>query len=94
MDLNDVLVRPLVTEKTTAQLNGDRTYGFEVGMNANKIEVKRAIEAFYGVEVADVRTLIVRGKLKRRGRHLGKRSNWKKAYVRLAEGHSLPLYEG
>lgn len=93
MELKDVLVRPLVTEKSTTWLGTDRTYAFEVGSAANKIQVKRAVEAFYGVEVEAVRTMIVRGKVKRFGRHFGKRGNWKKAYVTLAEGHNIPLFE-
>lgn len=93
MELKDILVRPLVTEKTTTGLANDRTYAFEVGLAANKGQIAKAIASFYDVEVETVRTLVVRGKSKRFGRHYGKRSNWKKAYVTLAEGHSIPLYE-
>ncbi len=94
MELKDTLVRPLVTEKSTSQLGGDRTYAFEVAIDSNKGQVRRAIESFYGVEVDRVRTLVVRGKSKRYGRWYGKRRNWKKAYVTLAEGHSIDLYQG
>jgi large subunit ribosomal protein L23 len=90
---SDVLLRPIVTEKTTAQLNGANDYAFEVAHDANKVQIKRAIEDFYGVTVEKVRTLIVRGKIKRHGRFYGKRRNWKKAYVRLAEGDTLNVYE-
>lgn len=90
---SDVLVRPLVTEKSTSQLNGPNDYAFEVTPASNKVQIKAAIEAFYGVHVADVRTLVVRGKVKRHGRHFGKRRNWKKAYVRLADGETLNVYE-
>lgn len=93
MSVNHVLVRPLITEKTTSQLHTDDDYVFEVALDASKPAIKDAIEAFYGVKVADVRTLVVRGKIKRHGRHTGKRKNWKKAYVRLAEGSSLNIYE-
>lgn len=93
MDLKDILVRPLITEKTTTFLGNDRTYAFEVGLDANKRQVKRAIESFYGVSVDSVRTLVVRGKVKRFGRHFGKRKNWKKAYVTLTEGDSINIYE-
>lgn len=93
MDMKDTLVRPIVTEKTTSHLGTDRTYAFEVALTANKHDVSRAIEAFYGVSVARVRTMVVRGKAKRFGRHHGKRSNWKKAYVTLAEGQSLNLFD-
>jgi len=94
MELKDVLVRPLVTEKSTSFLGSDRAYAFEVGVDANKIQIKRAVEQFYGVEVDEVRTIQMRGKMKRFGRHYGKRKNWKKAYVTLAEGHEIPLFEG
>lgn len=92
MNIANVLVRPLVTEKTTAQLSAEDV-AFEVALDATKATVRQAVEAFYGVKVADVRTLVVRGKSKRHGRHMGKRSNWKKAYVRLAPGESINIYE-
>ena len=94
MNLSDVLVRPLVTEKTTSHLGSENTYAFEVGIAANKVQIGAAVESFYGVKVEKVRTMVVRGKIKRFGRHFGKRRNWKKAYVTLAEGDSLPIYEG
>ncbi len=93
MELKDTLIRPIITEKSTTFLGSDRTYAFEVGLAANKHQVKNAIESFYGVEVDTVRTLVVRGKQKRFGRHFGKRKNWKKAYVTLSEGHSINIYE-
>ena len=92
MGIQHILIRPLVTEKSTSSL-GAETYAFEVGLAANKLEIRKAIESFYGVSVTDVRTLIVRGKNKRWGRHVGKRSNWKKAYVKLAEGNTLDFFE-
>lgn len=92
MNVDQVLVRPLITEKTTSQLNHPNDYAFEVAVDANKIQIKEAIEQFYGVSVADVRTAVVRGKTKRRGRHAGRRKNWKKAYVRLVEGESIDIY--
>lgn len=93
MELKDVLVRPLITEKTTTFLGNDRTYAFEVGIDANKIQIKKAISQYYDVEVETVRTLVVRGKVKRFGRRFGKRKNWKKAYVTLREGDSIPIFE-
>ena len=92
LHLKDTLVRPLVTEKSTNGLGTDHTYAFEVAITATKPQIKRAIEDFYGVEVDVVRTSIMRGKLKRFGRHIGKRSNWKKAFVTLAVGQSLNLF--
>lgn len=91
MLLKDTLVRPLVTEKTT-NLGNDRTYAFEVVVSADKLQIRSAIEAFYGVKVEAVRTAVVRGKSKRFGRHVGKRKNWKKAFVTLAQGQSLNLF--
>jgi large subunit ribosomal protein L23 len=93
MDLIHTLLRPLVTEKSTTGLASENTYGFEVAIDANKHQIRTAVERFYGVDVAEVRTLVVRGKFKRFGRHAGKRSNWKKAYVTLAEGQTISVLE-
>ena len=93
MKLSDTLIRPLITEKTTSNLGTERTYAFEVGLTANKHEIAQAVEALYGVKVSQVRTIVVRGKMKRFGKHSGKRSNWKKAYITLAQGSTLNLYE-
>lgn len=94
MNIANVLVRPLVTEKTMSQLQGEQTYVFEVALNANKIQIEKAIQEFYPeVHVEDVRTIVVRGKVKRQGRHAGKKRNWKKAYVRLSEGDTLDVFE-
>ena len=92
-ELHDILLRPIITEKSTRLIDDENTYVFQVGLSANKIQVKRAIEALYGVSVVDVRTLRMRGKVKRFGRHYGKRSNWKKAYITLAEGDALNIFE-
>lgn len=92
-ELHDILVRPLITEKGSLLQEGDNTYLFEVGGGANKLEIQSAIERVFGVKVLDVRTCVVRGKSKRFGRFVGKRSNWKKAYVRLAEGDTLNFFK-
>jgi large subunit ribosomal protein L23 len=92
LQMHDVILRPLVTEKSVrgeAELN---TYAFEVGISSNKHQIKQAVEDFFGVQVLSVRTLRQRGKAKRFGRHQGRRSDWKKAYIRLADGHSIDLY--
>ena len=94
MELKDVLVRPLVTEKSTSFLGSDRAYAFEVGVDANKIQIKKAVESYYGVEVDTVRTIQMRGKVKRAGRRMGKRNNWKKAYVTLEEGNTIDVSTG
>lgn len=93
MELKDTLIRPIITEKSTTCLGNERAYAFEVGLASTKRQVKRAIELFYGVEVESVRTLVMRGKTKRFGRYFGKRKNWKKAYVTVADGQSINIYE-
>jgi large subunit ribosomal protein L23 len=93
-ELHDILVRPIVTEKSARLAAAENTYVFEVGHDANKIQIKRAVEMVFGVKVENVRTSILRGKIKRFGRHHGKRSNWKKAYVRLGQDDSLNFFEG
>lgn len=93
-DLFDVVVRPVLTEKTAGVGDGLNQYCFEVLPGANKVEIRRAVESLFGVQVTGVRTLIQRGKTKRFGRFHGKRSNWKKAYVTLAEGHEIDLLAG
>ena len=91
-ELHDILLRPIVTEKSSRLQADENTYVFEVGETANKHEIKDAVEKVFGVRVTEVRTIRVRGKTKRFGRHVGMRSNWKKAYVKLAEGDSLNFY--
>ena len=92
-ELHDIILRPLVTEKSANAESASNTYVFEVGETANKHEIKSAVERFFNVKVEDVRTVRVRGKFKRFGRFYGRRSNWKKAYVTLASGHSLNFFE-
>lgn len=84
--LHQIIKRPLVTEKTSLQKEVGQVVAFEVALNANKIEIKQAIEKAFSVKVKDVNTALTRGKVKRVGRNFGKRSNTKKAYVTLAEG--------
>ncbi len=88
-ELRDIVVRPLLTEKTSLAQEQENTYAFEVGLAASKYQIKQAIERLFGVEVSSVRTVRVRGKMKRFGRYHGKRSNWKKAYVKLADGNTI-----
>ena len=91
METRHTLVRPLVTEKSTTILAVDGAYAFEVHLDANKFDIKRAIESFYGVSVESVRTLVMRGKIKRTGTNTGKRKNWKKAIVTLVDGQSIDM---
>jgi large subunit ribosomal protein L23 len=92
MKLTDVIRRPLITEKTSILREDGRTIVFQVAPQANKIEIKRAIEKLLGAKVESVRTNIAHGKVKRQGRFAGRRSDWKKAYVRLAEGAKMPEF--
>ncbi len=89
--IHAIIKRPILTEKSTALQEEQNTYCFEVDMNANKIEIRSAIEELFEVRVVDVHTCIVRGKVKRFGRRLGRRSNWKKAFVTLHESDTLNL---
>lgn len=92
MNVYDVIRSPLITEKGHAKREAERTLCFEVHLDANKIQIKQAVETVFKVKVADVRTTVTSGKLRRRGRFSGYASDWKKAYVRLAEGQKMPEY--
>ncbi len=85
-DPRNIIVRPIVTEKTADQKEATNTVCFQVARNANKIEIARAVQSLFGVKVVDVRVVSMHGKLRRFGRHFGLRPNWRKAYVRLAAG--------
>lgn len=87
-----VLKRPLVTEKGVAKKDAERTLCFEVASDANKTEIRNAVQTLFKVKVADVRTVTTTGKLRRRGRFAGYRPDWKKAYVRLKAGEKMPEY--
>lgn len=84
--LHQIIKRPLITEKSNLQREAGQTVAFEVAKDANKIEIKQAVEQAFKVKVKDVRTMVTAGKAKRVGRSIGKRSAVKKAYVTLAEG--------
>lgn len=88
-----VLVQPLLTEKITALREKTNTVGFIVHPNANRVQIKQAVEALLKVKVEKVNVLNVRGKVKRLGRFSGRRSDWKKAFVTLKKGEKLEMYE-
>ena len=88
----DVIRRPIITEKTTIQREDGRTIVFEVAMRATKVDVKHAVERLLGSKVSSVRTAISHGKVKRQGRFVGQRPDWKKAYVRLRSGEKVPEF--
>ncbi len=92
MKQTDVIRRAITTEKSTLLREGDQILVFEVALRATKIEVRRAVEQLLGSKVAEVRTSIAHGKIKRQGRFAGQRPDWKKAYVRLRAGEQVPEF--
>jgi large subunit ribosomal protein L23 len=90
MTLYQVIKRPLVTEKGVDKKDNERTLCFEVAADANKTQVKAAVEKLFKVKVSEVRTATFEGKLRRRGRFAGYRADWKKAYVKLKAGEKVP----
>ena len=92
MNVYDVIRRPLITEKGHDKRETENTLCFEVHPEANKIQIKQAVETVFRVKVAEVRTSNYAGKLRRRGRFTGYASDWKKAYVRLQAGQKAPEY--
>jgi large subunit ribosomal protein L23 len=92
MTIYEVIRRPIVTEKGVGKKEAERTLCFEVAPAANKAQVKAAVEKLFKVKVAEVRTSNNVGKLRRRGRFAGYRSDWKKAYVKLKVGQKIPEY--
>ena len=92
-DARQIVLRPLVTEKATTLKDDHNQVSFQVAIDANKIEVRRAIETIFRVKVTGVRTQVVFGKMKRMGRHVGRRASWKKAIVTLGPGSKIDLFE-
>lgn len=92
--LHRTVVRPIVTEKTSAAYQAKGEYAFEVAPNANKQSIREAIERLFGVKVTGVWTMQVRGKPRRVGQSIGNRPNWKKAIVTLREGDKIDVFEG
>ena len=90
MNIHEVIRRPVVTEKGVTAKDEHATLCFEVAPHANKTQVKQAVERLFKVKVAEVRTANMEGKMRRRGRFMGYKSDWKKAYVRLKAGEKVP----
>lgn len=90
--LHQILKKPLITEKSSEMQDAGQKVVFEVAMAANKIEIKQAVEKAFEVKVTNVNTVLMAGKKKRVGRNVGKRSNFKKAYVTLAEGSKIDFF--
>ena len=94
MTNHDIIIKPIVSEKSMDQL-ADRKYTFKVAMNANKIEIKKAVEEIFGVRVEKITTARVLGKVKRMGATSGKRADWKKAIVKLtADSKTIEFFDG
>lgn len=94
MTAYEIIKRPIVTEQSMDQM-ADRKYTFEVDPSANKIEIKKAVEEIFGVTVEKVTTMNMDGKVKRMGMNIGKRANWKKAVVKLAEkSKTIEFFDG
>ena len=94
MDARQIILTPLVTEKTTADREAKNRYCFKVPREATKQEIARAVAEVFNVKVTAVHTMNMEGKEKRLGRNIGRRSSWKKAIVTLAEGHKVEFFEG
>ncbi len=90
----DIIHSPVVTEKTTLQKEIDNQVTFKVDKRANRVEIKDAVERNFNTKVKQVRTLQVKGKVKQRGRIIGKRPDWKKAIVTLMPGQKIEFFEG
>jgi large subunit ribosomal protein L23 len=90
----DIIKKPMITEKSTIQKEASNQVCFEVDRRANRVEIRHAVEKLFNVKVADVRTMQVKGKVKRRGRIVGKRRDWKKANVKLMPGERIEFFEG
>jgi large subunit ribosomal protein L23 len=93
IEAHAVLVHPLLTEKITGLRESTNTVGFIVHPDANRVQIKQAVEALLKVKVEKVNVLNIRGKVKRLGRFSGRRSDWKKAFVTLRKGEKLEMYE-
>lgn len=92
MNLYDVILRPIITEKAVGKKEAERTICFQVKLDATKTDIRNAVEKLFKVKVEDVRTAMFEGKLRRRGRYSGYTSDWKKAYVRLKPGEKIPEF--
>jgi large subunit ribosomal protein L23 len=94
MNPYEIIKRPLITEKSTIQKEANNQLTFEVDRKANRVEIRHAVESAFNVRVLKVQTTQMKGKLKRVGRTLGKRRDWKKAIVTLAKGDNIEFFEG
>jgi len=91
--MREIIIAPLVTEKSSSQMASNNSYTFKVSMNANKIEIKKAIERIFSVRVLSVNTINMLGKPKKLGKYSGKRPDWKKAIVTLKPGDKIAEFD-
>ncbi len=94
MHVEQVLIKPLMTEKSSIETERTNRYVFKVQTKANKYQIRSAVEAMFDVKVVNVRTAILPGKVKRAGRVTKKTSSWKKAYVKIQDGQKIELFQG
>ena len=94
MDIYQVIREPHITEKANLQKTETNQVSFKVHKKANKIEIRQAVETLFKIDVLEVRTMNVKGKKRRVGRNVGRKSHWKKAIVKLAEGKNTEFFEG
>ncbi|MCS7233613.1 MAG: 50S ribosomal protein L23 [Synergistetes bacterium] len=92
-DLHDIIIRPIITEKSFKAMEKERKYTFKVPIDVNKIEIKKAVEEIFKVRVSKVNTIRFRGKPRRLGIYRGRKPDWKKAIVTLAPGYKIPFFE-
>lgn len=94
MHTEEILIKPMLTEKSSIETENNNRYVFKVQRKANKYQIKDAVEKMFDVKVTNVKTAVLPGKVKRAGRLTKKTSSWKKAYVQVQEGQKLELYKG
>ncbi len=93
-EAQDIIISPIITEKSMDLMESNNTYTFKVDKNSNKVEIRNAVEEVFNVKVVNVNTMNIRGKERRIGVHEGKRPDWKKALVKLAKGDEIEIFEG
>ncbi|MAZ49141.1 MAG: 50S ribosomal protein L23 [Halobacteriovoraceae bacterium] len=94
MHLEQILIKPLLTEKSSIETENTNRYVFKVQPKANKYQIKDAVERMFDVKVINVKTAVLPGKVKRAGRSIKKTSSWKKAYVKIQDGQKIELFKG
>ena len=94
MSLENIILKPIVSEKSSVITETNNSFGFYVSLKANKYQIKDAVESLYDVKVLNVRTMVMPGKIKRAGKHLKKTSKSKKAFVQLSDGQKIEFFKG